>query len=237
MKTVSIVIPAYNEELRIDRCLKSLENLPDGSIKEILVIDNNSTDKTAQIAAGFKGVRVIVEIKKGVVWARTRGFKEATGDIVAFLDADTFISETWFARLTSFFENENLVCLSGPSFYYDLSAWERTLAKAYWNFATIFIYPIVGYMGNFANLAVRRTVFESIGGIDTTIEFYGDDTDVPRRLSKVGKVLFSTKFFVYASGRRFSKEGIFKTASRYALNFFSEVILRRPVSKGYTDVR
>ncbi len=92
-------------------------------------------------------------------------------------------------------------------------------------------------MGIFANLSVRKSSFQAIGGIDTSIEFYGDDTNITRRLSKIGKVKFIYKLYVYASGRRLNNEGIFRTGIKYALNFISEVVLRRPVTKGYTEIR
>jgi GT2 family glycosyltransferase len=240
MLSVTIVIPAYNEQENIAKCLQSLLSLPQNAVKEILVIDKNSTDKTREIAESIKSenlIKVISEQKKGVVWARTRGFEEATGEIVAFLDADTFVDEQWFLKLTRYFEDLNLVCVSGPSVYYDFPKWKQAMANAYWSFASIIIFPIVGYMGNFANMAVRKSALQSVGGIDTTVLFYGDDTDVPRRLSKVGKVMFSQNFFVYASARRFKKEGVFKTTFLYAINFLSEVVLRRPITKNHTDVR
>ncbi len=92
-------------------------------------------------------------------------------------------------------------------------------------------------MGFFCNLAVRKDALQKIGGIDTTVEFYGDDTNLTRRLAKVGKVSFNYHAYLYASGRRFNSEGLIKTAWRYALNYFSEVFLHKPVTKGYTKIQ
>ena len=238
MPTVSVVIPAYNEEKYISRLLNSLSETKLLSVKEIIVVDNNSTDKTAEIARGFKGVTVVTEFNKGVAWARAKGAQAASAEIIFFLDADTSISKNWEKRLLESFGDPNVVCVSGPSFYDDLSAWRQILAKIYWKFASVFVYPLLGYMGNFANLAVRKRAYHEIGGIDTNIPFYGDDTNLPRRLSKVGKVIFCYDMFVWASGRRFAKEGMLKTAFRYVKAFFLEVIFRHSSAKNeYTNVR
>lgn len=236
MTTVSIVIPAYNEEKYIGRLLTSLQKLPKENILEILVIDNGSSDKTREIVLNQK-IRLIDEPKKGVAWARTRGAQEARGEIIAFLDADTYVTDKWLPRLLKGFSSDKVVCVSGPTYYDDVPLFTRIGVAVYWWFASSIIYRIVGYMGIFANLAVRAESLKKIGGIDTTVEFYGDDTNVTRRLSKVGKVIFKRSFFVYTSGRRLNTEGLLHTAWRYVLNFFSEVLVHKHVTKGYTEVR
>ncbi len=245
MTNVSIVIPAYNEEKYIGRLLASLQKLPKENILEVLVVDNGSTDKTKEIVriaalnvdgSGQK-IRLIEETRKGVAWARTRGSEEAKGEIIAFFDADTFIPDQWFSRLTKYMSSDKVVCVSGPTYYYDVSWFTRLTSDIYWWFAAVILSRLIGYMGNFANLVVRAESLKKIGGIDTSVEFHGDDTNITRRLSKVGKVVFNRNFYVYASGRRFNTEGLFVTAWRYALNFFSEAFAHKQISKGYTEVR
>ncbi len=87
--TLSLIIPAFNEEKYIGRLLTSIAELPLTSVKEVIVVDNNSTDKTQEIARSFKNVTVVTETRKGVAFARSRGAELATGEIIAFLDADT----------------------------------------------------------------------------------------------------------------------------------------------------
>ncbi len=226
--TVSLIIPAYNEEAHIGPCLESIEN-GDARILEIIVVDNNSSDKTCEIASTFSNVKVINESLKGVMSARDKGYRESRGDIVVFLDADCRVPKGWIADIIHEFErNPRLACYTGPYKYYDLKGWQNLLAGIYWNFIVYLAYFIVGYVGNFGNLALRRSVLVKMNGLDTTIAFYGDDTDTARRAKKYGKVLYSSSHYVYSSGRRFAKEGLIKTTWIYALNFLSEVLFHRP---------
>jgi glycosyltransferase involved in cell wall biosynthesis len=245
MFNVSIVIPAYNEEKYIGRLLASLKSLSHEKIIEILIIDNGSQDKTKEIvkimSLGLddfdKKIRLIEESRKGVAWARTRGAQEAKGEIIAFLDADTEVTKDWLIKLFKYFTKSEVVCVSGPTYYYDVSPVGRFFAAIYWWFVSAVVSKITGYAGIFANLAVRAESYRKIGGIDTSVEFYGDDTNLTRRLSKVGKVIFPYNYFIYASARRFNNEGFLMTTFRYAINFVSEVFIHKPVTKGYTEIR
>jgi glycosyltransferase involved in cell wall biosynthesis len=245
MAKVSIVIPAFNEEKYIGRLLASLQKLPQENILEILVVDNGSTDKTREIVriAGLgvgeldQKIRLISESRKGVAWARTRGSEEARAEIIAFLDADTYVTDKWLPKLLQIFSSDKVVSASGPTYFDDVPFFTRAGVAAYWWFASAILYRIIGYMGIFANLAIRSESLKKIGGIDTSVEFYGDDTNITRRLSKVGKVVFKRSFFVVASGRRLNSEGLLRSAWRYTLNFFSQVFVHKPVTKGYTEVR
>ena len=88
--SLSIVMPCFNEENTIGICIKSAQKVID-DLKidaEILVVDNNSTDRSASIAAK-EGARVIVEINRGYGYASRCGIREAKGEIIILIDADT----------------------------------------------------------------------------------------------------------------------------------------------------
>jgi len=86
---LSILIPAYNEEKTIAEILKRVIAADTRHFeKEIMVIDNNSTDNTAMLARLVPGVRVLTEKRPGKGRAIVRGLREATGDLVLFQDAD-----------------------------------------------------------------------------------------------------------------------------------------------------
>ncbi|HXS15351.1 MAG TPA: glycosyltransferase family 2 protein [Candidatus Saccharimonadales bacterium] len=236
---ISVVIPAYNEEDYIGPTLESLINKAGSDIYEIIVVDNASTDNTAKVAKSFKGVKVVREDRKGLTRARQAGLMAATGDLVAYIDADTQIKDRWFHHVKKEFEkNKRLVCLSAPYSVYDVSKWKRMLVWSYWN---LLAYPtymlLMKYMVLGANFVARRSVLLKIGGFDQTIEFYGEDTDIARRLNKVGKVKFLRKSLVTSSGRRMEAEGFVKIGAKYISNFLSEALLHRPINQNYKDYR
>src|SRR5262245_63625644 len=84
----SIVVPCLNEAAYLPATLRSLQNQTYPGPYEIIVVDNNCTDATADIADAF-GVRVVTEPTAGVCWARQRGTAASRGDIVISTDADT----------------------------------------------------------------------------------------------------------------------------------------------------
>lgn len=118
---ISIIIPAHNEEKNIGSCLSSIIEYSPKNLLEIIVVDNASTDMTAVISQKFPKVRVVYEPEKGSNRARQKGFLEAKGDLLAFVDADSMIAKNWFDTVNEkFSRDKKLVCLSGPYQYYDL---------------------------------------------------------------------------------------------------------------------
>lgn len=235
---ISLVIPAYNEEKYIGDCLEHAIKNSSGNLFEIIVVDNASTDRTSEVARKYAGVKVVYEDKKGLTRARQRGLVEAQGDILAYIDADNRISVSWCETvLKEFKNNPNMVCLSGPCVYYDISQWQQLLVKFFWFILAMPVYLIVRYMVYGGNFVIKRDILHKMGGFDTAIEFYGEDTNIARRTKVFGQVKFKPSFVVYASGRRLAGQGIFKTATLYILNFLSEVLVRKPATKKYIDVR
>lgn len=124
MKTkqrISIVIPVYNEEESLAACLQAIAGQTLQPY-EVIVVDNNSTDNTAAVAAGFPFVRLLHEPKQGVVHARNRGFDSARGAIIGRIDADTLLPADWVANLQSVFADPSVDAVSGSLHYYDIAA-------------------------------------------------------------------------------------------------------------------
>jgi len=237
---LTIVVPAYNEEKYLGDCLRAIvaETKASAATIEIIVIDNASTDGTAEVARTFANVRVVHEEAKGLTRAREAGLRAAQGDLLAYVDADTRMPRGWVATvLTTFGKNPKIVCVSGPYEYYDISKTLTVLIWLYWHFLAYPIYLGIGYMAVGGNFAIRKSAMEKVGGFDQTISFYGEDTDLARRLASVGTVQFLLSLAMPTSGRRFHGEGAALTAWRYVLNFLSEVALHKPVTSEYTDIR
>jgi glycosyltransferase involved in cell wall biosynthesis len=235
---ISIVIPAYNEEHYIGPCIQSVQEQHSEDIFEIIVVDNGSTDETMATAKKFRGVTVLHEPKKGPSHARQRGFIEAKGNYIAFIDADTRVPAEWIDKIKKeFAKDPALVCLSGPFRYYDLPPVQKFFAELLWDLSAKPTYWLTGFMALFANCVIKREALAQIGGLDTTIAFYGDDTNLAWRLSKIGKVKFLMGFYILGSGRRLAKEGLIKTFFLYGISYLSVTFFHKPPTKDYNDIR
>jgi GT2 family glycosyltransferase len=113
----------------------------------------------------------------------------------------------------------------------------RAILSAVWWITAPLSYRMIGYMVYGAHFIARRDAIAAIGGFNRSIEFYGEDTDLARRLSRVGKVIFRMDFCIYSSARRFKQEGILKTNFVYMLNFIWPALFGRPLTRTHKDIR
>ena len=203
-REISVVIPAYNEEKHIQKCIESIQN-QDGSISyEIIVADNNSQDNTVKIAQRM-GVKVVEEKKQGVGAARRVGTDSAEGKYILHLDADSILPPTYFIKLMKYFNNHNnVVCVGGQYIFYDAPWWKNMLR-------TILFYPLLFFARLFSNfrigpmggcMAFRKDAYLKTNGFDSNLKF-GEDSDLCRQLSCFGKVKVSPKLKCFVSSRRF----------------------------------
>jgi glycosyltransferase involved in cell wall biosynthesis len=236
---ISLVIPAHDEAEYIGAALESvLKNAP-GKFKEIIVVDNASSDDTAAVASRYKGVRVVREDRKGLTIARQTGFQATTSEFVAYMDGDSRLAPGWFEKAEVLISKyPNAVSWSGPVYYYDAptKAWNVTLSIGWWLTAPL-MYRVIGYMVLGGNFVVRRTAIDAIGGFDPNVAFYGEDMTLAKRLHAEGKTIFRMDFYGLTSARRFLKEGYIKTNMHYVLNYVWPVLFGRPYHREYTDIR
>ena len=249
---VSFVIPAYNEEAVIGKCLASVFDeiarvkTRDTDVlvleTEVVVVDNASTDRTREEALKFAGVTVVREQLKGLVYARRAGWVATHGELVANIDADTIVPKGWLSTVVSkFSQDKNLVALTGPYIYYDLNALQNIIVKIWyfpgWLFNLVsqpFGRAVMLQGGNFV---LRRDAWDRAGGFDTTIAFYGEDADVARRICREGKVLWTWRLPMYTTARRLRQEGFLKTGWHYFVNIVATHITGRPATNKYSDIR
>lgn len=240
---ISFVIPAYNEEEYLGKCLDSVTRESRGKEKdvEIIVVNNASTDGTRAVAERYSNVTIVDEKRKGIVFARHAGFAASHGELIANVDADTMLTPGWIdTTLAEFKKNPRLVTLSGPFLYYDLPKIEQFWVRVFYNitYCAYLINRFVFHVGSVVqggNFTVRRSALEAIGGYDTSIVFYGEDTDIARRMSKAGEVKFTFALPIYSSGRRLAKEGILTMGARYALNYFWMTFRGKPLDRTYVE--
>ncbi len=226
--TISIVIPAYNEEKLIAQCIESCLRYRTPSLLEIVVVDNASTDRTAEIAARYPLVRVVRESRQGLGYARQKGFESMRGDVYASLDADSIIDADWLPRIEKeLTDDPTLSCISGPYKFYDLPPWQQRLTDAWWSLAQYQKATVVG--GNFA---ARRSALEKIGGFNIEIPFWSEDAYIARRLSETGKIKFAIDFCNFSSARRLQGQGFMTVGAYYTVNYFSQMYFKKPFMTG-----
>jgi glycosyltransferase involved in cell wall biosynthesis len=240
---LSVIVCAYNEEHYVAACLHSLlaqSRPPD----ELILVNNASTDRTGAIARTIPGVMVIDELQKGLVKAREAGRLAATGDVLAYLDADCRAPLQWLERVERRFANApQIVAVTGPYRFYDWDLWGRLLLRGHDLVLAPATQVLVQYVLRIGailyggNFAVRREALAQIGGFDTSIEFHGEDTNLARRLSAVGRVKIAAACFMYTSARRYRAMGKGAVFGLYIRNFWSEVLRHRPSDRTHLDVR
>ena len=180
---VSVIIPVLNEERVIRECLTSLVELDYPPERwEILLVDNGSTDRTAEIINSFP-VRYLREERRGPSSARNKGIEACKGEILAFTDADCIVSRGWLREIVRAFGEERVGGVAGEIIaYLPKTPAELHAAKVRHLSPQTYLFRSLLPFAVFANLAFRRDVFEKIGLLDEDL-ISGESTD------------FCTRFF------------------------------------------
>ena len=233
---ISFVIPCYNEEKYIRDCIRSIKReascLPN---YEIIVVDNNCTDTTVLIAMQ-EGVTVVSEQQKGVVFARQRGYETAQYNLIANIDADSRLCENWVEIALANIADPNVVAVTGPLVYDDVSRSLAISTKIYYYLAW-FSNNFIGVFLQGGNALIKKSALDKTNGYDTSIAFYGEDTMTAKRLEPYGKIKFAMKLKLHSSPRRLKDQGVISTTWLYLKNYFSVTFKDRAVTSSYKDYR
>ncbi len=236
---VSVVIPAHNEEIYLLSCLESIRKQDYAGEYEVIVVDNASTDNTAQIARDW-GAKVVYEGKRSPACARQKGAEVATGKIIAFIDADTQAPAHWLSTIVwRFLYEPETVVISGPYAYCDAGRIARI--ASYGNFISIIIDQLFrkafskGSAVWGCNFAVRRSALLEVGGFDTSIKFYGEEYELSLRLKKAGKGGIIPWLFVLTSARRLKKVGVVNQYWNWIVDYFSVLFWYTPIPENLED--
>ncbi len=210
MKRFSFIIPAFNEENYIARCIKSIKNQTLNAF-EIIVVDNGSTDATEDVARKH-GSKVVHEDRKGIAHARNKGAKEAKGDIFCFIDADSTLSKNWIKRASNHFEN-GADAVVGVNVFVNKNPLKFIWYNVYTviaHFALLFQYIVQGRLHLSAgNLAITKEAFEKTGGYEP---YVGEDYWLSKHFWDLQlKGVFDLSMIVFCSSRGFEKRGYIKT--------------------------
>lgn len=203
--TLTIVIPAYNEQSYIAACLDSIAEqtvMP----AEVIVVDNNSSDETVKIVRQYSFAKVLKEPKQGVFFASRNGFNAAKSDVIGRIDADTILPPDWVETVLSQLKKPRVAAVTGPVNYYDMplphtNHWFDHLMRAMtYNFAydnSPFLYG--------SNLAIRRKVWRNVvDGLCKEQDIH-EDIDLAIHVKKAGhEIVYSKALLSGASGRRYN---------------------------------
>jgi len=197
----SVIIPAFNEEYYIGKCIKSLKEQDYEGEFEIIVVDNGSTDGTRRVVESF-GVKVVEEKKRGISFATNAGVKAATGEIFAFSDADTILPPDWLSKINKIFNSdEKIIAVGGPHLFYDANIFVNLFFKRVILPVFKLLNKDIVYLAA-SNMAVKKEFYLAAGGFNNDI-YWLQDTELTKRLNNSGKVIFDYKLFVRTSFRRY----------------------------------
>ena len=198
--SLSLVIPAFNEDAWLPATLASVRRAEAGI--EIIVVDNDSSDRTADVAASY-GATIIREHEHNVARVRNAGASAANGDVVVFLDADTLVPERLFSRIAEIMQDRR--CLGGAVDidHQPKRAWVRVYLELWRRFGRL-----MG-MAEGAAQFCRRDAFLALGGYDERL-LMGEDVDFYWRLTRFAKrqggyVHFIDDLQVLSSPRRYDQ--------------------------------
>jgi glycosyltransferase involved in cell wall biosynthesis len=212
--SISVIVPAYNEERYIGETLNNLNRARDFLLKrksistEIIVVDNGSTDSTASIALS-SGAKVINELQRNIARARNAGANGASGDLLVFVDADVSVPESLLCRITEAMKDEGCVGGAVDTNYQP----GKLLVKIY-----LRAWRLLGKLAGMAQGATqfcRRDIFVRLRGYDETM-YMGEDVDFYWRLKRFAKphhfrVCFIRDIQVVPSTRRFDRWPFWRT--------------------------
>jgi GT2 family glycosyltransferase len=195
---VSVVVCAYNAADTIDDCLSSLAGLNYPSY-EVIVVNDGSRDDTSARAKQYSGVRVIDIANGGLSAARNLGLAEATGDVVAYTDADVRVDPDWLAHLVQPLLERRFVGSGGPNIVPADDPWKaQCVARAPGGPTQVLLDDRVAEHVPGCNMAFRRDALLAVGGFNPVYLRAGDDVDVCWRLQAKGhKIGFAPSALVW----------------------------------------
>ena len=202
MDSISIIVPVYNGDRFIGRCLESiLRNKTDVPF-ELIVVDDGSTDRTAEIVRSFPCSYYRIE-KSGVAAARNLGIRKAKGEILFFFDADVILREDTLSRFLKHFQEDPDVCVVQGR--WDSESPSRAFASRF--FLLKYTYSLNQLMDKArrtevanletGNMAVKAEVFRQVGGFDEGYKSAGgEEHELGLRILQRYKIYYYADLFV-----------------------------------------
>ena len=200
---VSIVIPVFNDENYIKNCLDAVKKQivkPD----EVIIVDNNCTDNSIKKAKEYDFVKVVKETKQGVLFARSKGFNVAQGDVIGRVDADTRMNKDWVKQLHAIFKDDSVAAVTGPLYFFDMPFSPHNIFLDH-----MFKGPLHKYDKKFPflagnNMAIRKTAWNFVKTDECKDKTIHEDIDLAIHLHINNyKVIYDNRLRAGTSARRY----------------------------------
>lgn len=213
---VSVIIPTKNSARTLAKCLESIKNQSYKNI-ELIVVDNNSTDNTKEIAKQFTDKVFNFGPERSA--QRNYGTKQAKGKYLLIHDSDIYFNIDSVKECVELSEKENCEAIILP---------EKSIGIGFW--ARVKAYERSFYVGNDYMEAARffkKDIYEKLGGYDENL-YAGEDWDLTIRIRKVGYKIFRTKLFLEHDEGNIDLLGSSQKKKYYASNFFGVYAKKHP---------
>jgi glycosyltransferase involved in cell wall biosynthesis len=231
---VSVIIPTYNGASRVGNCLDALLKQRSEENLEVLVVNDGSTDNTAQVVEGYSGVRLISQQNAGPAAARNRGALEARAQIILFTDDDCEPTPGWLESMLEPFGDPEVVGVKGVYRTRQRSLAARFVQIEYEDrYRLMFDLSSIDFIDTYS-AAFRRERFLEISGYDTSFPVAcAEDVELSYRMSARGwKMRFAPAAIVYHTHPS-TVAGYLK--KKYKFAFWRVLAVRKNPSKALKD--
>src|SRR5213595_2193507 len=212
---VSVIVCSYNGARTLTDCLDSLGKLNYPNY-EVILVDDGSTDNTAQVAAQFPNVRYIHQSNHGLSHARNVAATAAKGEVFSYTDSDCMADPDWLYYLLSTLLHGDYAGVGGPNVSPPAQNWiQACVAAAPGGPSHVLLTDTVAEHIPGCNMAFYRWAFESIGGFDVEYHKAGDDVDFCWRLQQAGCVIAFSPTAIVWHHRRFTLRAFLRQQDGY----------------------
>jgi glycosyltransferase involved in cell wall biosynthesis len=199
VRRVSIVMPAYNAEATIGAALAGLVAQDPSIDREIIVVDDGSKDRTAEIASRFEGVTVLRQANAGPAVARNTGAAIASGDVIVFIDSDCVPAPDWLSNMLEPFSDPRVSGVKGAYRTRQTALPARFVQLEYEDkYDRMARHEFIDFVDTYS-AAFRREIFATSGGYSNEFPTAcAEDVDLSYRMERAGALMvFRPEAIVY----------------------------------------